>query len=102
MIPVLGWLEKFDLARWWLAAISFGVGVTIVATTVKEHAVVLVGFGIVACGFGEWMNHQIKSVTEKEKEIVTEITRINPPQGMALVVVGIILMAIGVYRLTTS
>ncbi len=91
---MLGWLEKFDLARWWLAAISFGVGVTIVATTVKEHAVVLVGFGIVACGFGEWMNHRM--------EQATEIKRLNQPQGIALIVIGIILMAIGIYRLTTS
>jgi hypothetical protein len=100
MVPVLGWLDKFDLARWWLAAISFGVGITVVATTVKEHDVVLVCFGIVACGFGEWMNHRI--TTEPHTEKVAEITRLNQPQGKALVIIGVILMAIGLYRLTSS
>lgn len=54
------WLKNFDLRRWWIAAIAVGVAVVFAALAAKDRDVVLIGLGIVSCGFGEWLNHRME------------------------------------------
>jgi hypothetical protein len=98
---MLDWLKDFDVERWWKAAIAAGLAIVIVGAMTKDHGIALVGLGIVACGFGEWMNHRTETKSRKGGTLTT-FPRVNRAQGLALVGLGIILIAAGLYRLVAS
>jgi len=97
----MDWIQNFDLGRWWKASIAVGLGIMLAALAANNRDVITVGFGIVALGFGEWMNHRM------EMEFVnggtlTSFHRHNRPIGLVLDGVGIILAATGLLRLIAS
>ncbi len=81
---MLDWLRNFDLRRWWIAAIAVGVAVLVPASATKDHDIAIIGFGIVACGFGEWMNHRMETEI-KNNGTLTTFPRVNRLQGIVLV-----------------
>jgi hypothetical protein len=98
---MLDWLNNFDLGRWWIAAIAVGVAVLVPASSAKDHDIALVGFGLVACGFGEWMNHRMETEI-KLAGTLTTFERDNRVLGFVIDGLGIILIAVGLYRVLAS
>jgi hypothetical protein len=98
---MLDWLNNFDLGRWWIAAIAVGVAVEIAAAATKDHGIALVGFGIAACGFGEWMNHRMETAFMNRGTLMS-YHRVNRPTGVVLDGLGFILIAVGLYRVLVS
>jgi hypothetical protein len=96
----MDWLKELDLQRWWIAAIAVGLVVIVAALTAKNNAVAIIGFGIIACGFGEWFNHRME-IQIIHGGTLTTYPRFNRSQGLALVALGIILTGFGLYRLMT-
>jgi len=102
---MLDWLKNFDLKRWWIALIAVGLVIVIASVAAKDRNIAVgiagVGLGIVACGFGEWMNHRMEMEFVKGGTLTT-FPRINRPLGFALDALGIILIVTGLYRLFAS
>lgn len=95
------WLSKLDLGRWWKVTIAAGIAMIVPAIAAKDHGFALIGLGVIALGFGEWMNHRM------EKQIrhggtLTTFERVNRPVGLALDGIGIVLIALGLFRVITS
>jgi hypothetical protein len=95
------WLKKLDLQRWWNLAAAIGVVVVLPAIAIQDHAIATVGFGIMACGFGERFNHRME-MSFLNGGMLTTYERTNRPQGVALVVLGVILIAFGLIRLSAN
>jgi hypothetical protein len=95
------WLEKLDLQRWWKVAIAVGVAIVVPAVSVKDQGFALIGLGVIALGFGEWMNHRMETQI-KYSGTLTTFERVNRPMGLALDGVGIILIALGLFRIVVS
>lgn len=84
--------------RWWIAAIVVGLAVTVVALPAHNASGILVGLGIMSCGFGEWINHRIRTEARYHGKLIT-YPRVNRPIGLALDGLGILFAAIALYRL---
>jgi|NGEPerStandDraft_6_1074524.scaffolds.fasta_scaffold368890_2 hypothetical protein len=97
----MDWLKNFDVQRWWKAAIVVGLAIVLGALAVKDHGIALVGLGVVGCGFGEWMNHRMETQFLNGGTL-TSFHRFNRPMGLALDGVGIILVALGLYRVIAT
>jgi hypothetical protein len=83
--PMLNWLSKFNLRKWWHPAIALGLALAVAALAIKDHDLAAIGLGMVFCGFGEQM--------------LEAYSRFNRPIGFALVGLGVIFIALGLYRL---
>lgn len=94
----MDWLKNLDLARWWIMAIAVGVVITTAALAVKDRSFAIVGLGIVAVGFGEWFNHP-KEMMIYRTGTLTSYERKNRAVGVALVVIGLLLVLVGTVRL---
>ncbi len=93
-----GWLAKLDLARWWKVLIAVGVAFVLGALLAKDLTFQVIGLGIVACGFGEWMNHRME-IEARHGGTLTTFERKNRFVGVVLDVLGVILIAIGLDHL---
>jgi hypothetical protein len=60
-LDLASFAEKLDLARWWKVAIAVGLTILLAALAAKEHDFSVIGLGIIACGFGEWLNHRMET-----------------------------------------
>ena len=95
------WLQKLDLNRWWKVAIAVGLAVVVAAAAAKDHGVAAVGFGIIAIGFGEWTHHRMEKVITPRGTLTTS-PRFNRTISLMLDGLGIILIALGLYRVLVS
>jgi hypothetical protein len=95
-----GFAEKFDLARWWKAGIVVGLAILLGALAAKDRDVVVIGLAIIACGFGEWLNHRMEMEIRHGGKLTT-FERVNRPLGVALDAIGIVLAAFGLFHLLT-
>jgi hypothetical protein len=93
-----GWLSKLDFARWWKVLIAVGVAFVLGALIAKDVAFQVIGLGIVASGFGEWMNHRME-MEPRHGGVVTSFERKNRFIGVFLDVVGVILILTGLNHL---
>jgi hypothetical protein len=82
---VLNWLNNFNLRKWWHPAIALGLALVVAALAIKNHDLAAIGLGIAVCGFGE--------------QALEPHSRFRRPIGFAIVGLGIILIAAGLYRL---
>ena len=92
--------EKLDLARWWKVAIFVGLAILLAALTAKDRDVVVIGLAIIACGFGEWLNHRMEMEIRHGGKPTT-FERGNRPLGLALDAIGIVLAVFGLLHLLT-
>lgn len=92
------WLKGLDLGRWWIAAIALGIVIIVAAVAAKDYAVILIGLGIIAAGFGEWMNHRMETEIRKDGTLTT-FERKNRALGLMMDVVGVVLFLLGVIPL---
>lgn len=97
----MDWLKNFDLERWWNAVIVVGLAVLVAGVAAKDRAIVLIGLGMIAAGFGEWLNHG-KQMEFMGAGMLTSFPRQNRVAGLLLLTLGILLMAFGLYRLLTA
>jgi hypothetical protein len=97
----MDWLKGFDLSLWWRAAIAVGLAITIAALAANNLPLILIGLGIVACGFGEWVNHPML-IEFMRGGTLTSHPRFNRPLGLMLDALGIALVGFGIYRLIMS
>jgi hypothetical protein len=96
-------LKGFNLRRWWITAIAVGAIFTVAAIAIQNPAATLVGLGIVAMGFGEWMNHPIPmEIDVRKAETLTTIERENHPLGVTIDVIGIALFILGIIALVRA
>jgi hypothetical protein len=72
----MDWLKYFDLRRWWIAAIAIGFAMVLAA--LHYNNIVIVSLGIIACGFGEWMNHRMEMAL-MHGGTLTSYPRVNRP-----------------------
>ena len=93
-------VEKLDLARWWKVAIVVGLAILLAALAAKDRDLVVIGLGIIACGFGEWLNHRMEVETMRGGTLTT-FERVNRPIGLTLDAIGVALVAFGLYHLLT-
>jgi hypothetical protein len=98
---MLDWLKNFDLRHWWNVAIALGLAVVITAIAANDHIIALVGFGIVACGFGERMNHRVETEFVNNGAFAS-YERVNGTMGLVLDGLGVILLASGFFRFLSS
>jgi hypothetical protein len=82
---MLNWLSKFNLRKWWHPAIALGLVLAVAALAIKDHDLAAIGLGMVFCGFGE--------------QTLEAYFRFNRPIGFALFGLGVIFIALGLYRL---
>jgi hypothetical protein len=69
----MDWLKGLDLRRWWIAAIAVGLAITVAAIAAKDHGNILIGLGIGACGFGDWMKHRMETKIKTGGTLTTVI-----------------------------
>jgi hypothetical protein len=53
----------------------------------KDNDVVVIGFGVIACGFGEWINHRMETEIRRGGTLTT-FERVNRPMGLTLDAIG--------------
>jgi hypothetical protein len=97
----MDWIKNFDLGRWWKMAIAVGLAIVLASLATKDHGVTLVGFGVIALGFGEWMNHRMQSES-MHGGWVTSYPRHNRAMGLTLDAIGIAVALFGLYRIATT
>jgi len=95
------WLKKFDLARWWQAAIVVSLVTLLAALAAGQNGFAMIGLAGVLCGFGKWMNHR-KEMEIRPSGTLTTYERANRTQGLVLVGLGVVLGLIGLYRVIAS
>jgi hypothetical protein len=93
-----GFAEKLDLARWWKVAILVGLAIVVAALAAKDRDVVVIGLAIIACGFGEWLNHRMEMEIRHGGKVTT-FERVNRPLGLVLDAIGIVLAGFGFFYL---
>jgi hypothetical protein len=97
----MDWFKGFDLDRWWKVAIVVGLALVLAALAANNRAVVLVGLGIVACGFGEWINHRMQ-MEFIHGGTLTSYHRANRPLGLVLDALGTAVAGAGIYLLVMA
>lgn len=95
-----GFVEKFDLGRWWKVAIVIGLAILLGALAAKDRDMIVLGIAITCCGFGEWLNHRMETEVRRGGTLTT-FHRHNRPIGVTLDVIGIALAAFALYHLLT-
>ena len=90
-------LKNFVPRRWWFALIALGLVIVVAAVAANNNDVALIGLGIVAGGFGEWMNHRME-MDFVNRAMLAAYHRDNRPTGDALDGVGFILIVAGLYH----
>ncbi len=100
----MDWLKGFDLSLWWNQLIAVGVAMLIAALAAHERGLIFIGMGLIACGFGESRNHKkLLQWTEpnayRPQGLLTSYPRVVELLGVALVGLGVLLIAFGLYRL---
>ncbi|RJO75453.1 MAG: hypothetical protein C4523_00025 [Myxococcales bacterium] len=100
-------LKSFDFELWWNKLIVVGLALVAGALAAKERDLVVIGLGLIACGFGELKNH--KKLIEwtppsayVPQGMITSYPRVPTPLGVGLDVIGVGLMLFGLYRLLTA
>jgi hypothetical protein len=91
-------LKSFDLSLWWRALIAVGLALVVAALAGKDRPVLIVGFGFIVLGFGEWFNHpqvgrQVGGMLESWFE------RRPCMLGLLLDAAGALLIALGGWRI---
>jgi hypothetical protein len=94
----MDWLKQFDLRRWWIAAIAVGLVISLAAIAANNRDALLVGLGIISCGFGEWMNHRMETEIMRRGTLTT-YPRVNRPIGLTLDGLGFMLATAGLYHI---
>ncbi len=84
--------EKLDLARWWKVAIVVGLAILLAALAAKDRDIIVIGLAIIACGFGEWLNHRMETEI-RHGGTLTTFERVNRPLGLTLDGIGVVLAA---------
>jgi hypothetical protein len=95
------WLKKIDLQRWWNLAIAIGFVLVLASLAASDHAIAIIGIAIMVFGFGERFNHRME-MEIRPGGTLTTYERHNRPQGLALLGLGVVLGAIGLYRLIAN
>jgi hypothetical protein len=93
---MVGWLKKFNLQSWWIAAIPIGIIISGAALAAKEQGIILVGIGVVTLGCGKWMNLRLETENERGRTLA-KIERKTSSLGPLLDSIGIISLACGLY-----
>lgn len=91
-------LKAFDLSLWWRALIAVGVVILVAGVAKGDRAIVIIAAGIIAFGFGEWLNRPKVGIVEGGW-MKTWYEWRPCTSGLFLDVIGICLMAWGGYRL---
>ena len=91
-------LKGFDTRQWWIAMVVVGSALLGAAIAAHERDLILIAFGIVTFAFGEWRNHPLQTSISPGWHI-TSYPRRFTAFGTALDVIGIALIALGLYRL---
>jgi hypothetical protein len=85
---MLDWLRNSGWRKWWHPAIALGVIVAVIALAIKNRDIALFGLGIMVCAVAELM--------------LNLYFRFNRQLGFALIGLGVLFMALGLYHLITS
>ncbi len=95
------WLKALDLGRWWKVAIAVGVVIAVTAVAAKDRPSLLIGLGMIAGGFGEWMNHPME-MEPRAGGMLTTFERKNRALGLIFDILGLLLIVIGLFSLLAS
>ena len=68
-------LKNFVPQRWWFALIAVGLVIGVAAVAAANYDVALIGLGMRAGGFGEWINHGIETDFAKWRD-----ANVTPPR----------------------
>jgi hypothetical protein len=95
------WLKNFDLNRRWNIAMAAGLAITLAAIAAKNRDGILIGLGVFGLGVGEQMNHQ-KMMEWVHGGTLTTFHPVNRPLGVALTLIGGLLLVLGLYGVIRS
>jgi uncharacterized membrane protein len=79
---------NFNWRKFWHPAIALGIAIVVAALAIRNQGLASIGLGIAVCGIGE--------------QTLEAYTRFNRPIGFALIGLGILLIAVGLYSLFGS
>lgn len=91
-------LNNLEKVHWWHVLIGVGLALVLGSLAAKDRAVAAAGFGMIAIGFGEWLNHP-KQIEFAFGGMLTSWPRHNRPVGVILDGVGFLLLMLGAFRL---
>lgn len=93
----MDWLKAFDLELWWRAMIAVGLVLIGAALAANDRGVLILGFGLVAVGFGEWLNRpRVGSIELSWYEWRPCIS------GLVLDAIGLALIAFGLWKVLVA
>ncbi|MGE3990118.1 hypothetical protein [Pseudorhodoplanes sp.] len=99
-------LRSFDLDLWWNKLVAVGLAILVAALAAANKDLIFIALGMVACGFGEGINHRRDiSFTAPSaylpQHMITQYLRLWHPVGVLLDIGGVILIVLGLYRMLT-
>lgn len=98
-------LENLKLDKWYTVLIAAGLMALVASIAANNNTFAALALGVFFIGIGEWKNHperqafvdQSHGFPEPGKLTIT--TRAASPLGWAFILIGIVALAIGFYRL---
>jgi hypothetical protein len=75
-----------------------GLAILVTAIAAKDDCFKAIGLGVLAFGWGEWLNHRMETEF-RHGGTLTTYERVNRPLGLAIAGVGIVVVAFGLYCL---
>jgi uncharacterized membrane protein len=76
---------NFNWRKFWHPAIALGIVLVVASLAIRNHGLAAIGLGIAVCGTGE--------------QTLEGYSRFTRPIGFAVIGLGVLLIALGIYSL---
>lgn len=99
-----GPLDALNLEHWWKAVAAAGLALAIAGAAANHNPLLVIGLGVLACGIGEWINRPMQQTLFQQgvgglNGIVSGHRWKANPLGIILDIVGLALIAFGIWRI---
>lgn len=100
-------LEALNIEHWWKAVAAAGLALTVAAAAAKHDPLLLIGLGVLSCGIGEWINRPMQQTLVQQgigglNGIITGHRWKANPLGIILDLLGVALIAVGIFRIVSA
>jgi hypothetical protein len=95
-------LKRFDVRYWYNGLIVVAVVIILAAMTAKNIPVLIIALGLLATGFGAWLNHLPMTYLYPKGSKYTVIEHHPTAVGWIVITCGVVIMLYGGYRLISA
>ena len=97
-------LKEFIFEHWWKLLAAVGAFICVTAVTIQHVPFFLIGLGLLCSGVAEWVQHSLQAEVIPGMRVMTRFSyrRNATPIGMLGDLIGIALIAYGLYRLISA